>query len=57
MADCIILNRAVEQTTETQTELLRESLEQINKQLALLNARTEEAFETTITEEDIPNAN
>jgi hypothetical protein len=57
MADCIILNRAVEQTTETQTELLRESLEQINKQLVLLNARTEEAFETTITEEDIPNAN
>ena len=53
MADCIILNRDVSQTTEEQTEALRFVLEDVKKELQLLNARTEEAYETTITEEDI----
>ena len=53
MADCIILNRDVSQTTELQTQLLRASMEDMTKQLQLLNARTEEAYDTKIDEKDI----
>jgi len=53
MADCIILNRAVTQTTELQTELLTSALHDIQQQLELLNMRTEEAFDTKLDKKDI----
>ncbi len=53
MADCIILNRAVTQTTELQTELLTSTLREIKQELELLNLRTEEAYDTKLDAKDI----
>ena len=53
MADCIIYNRDVSQTTELQTQLLTSAIRKLEKQLELLNMRTEEAFDTKIDDKDI----
>ena len=53
MADCIILNRDVSQTTELQTETLVDTLTELHKELKLMNLRVEEAFDTKTTKEDI----